>query len=307
MATLSLSEVPENSGQAQYFREIWRYPLLEREEEQMLAIRLRDQGDIDAAHQLVISHLRLVAKIAMKYRNYGLPVADLISEGSIGLMKAVRKFDPDRQFRLSTYAMWWIKAAIVEHILQSWSLVKMGTVASQKRLFFSLRRIKERLNILDNGELSPEQALRLSEATDMPIDDVIHMNQRLSVRDLSLNAPLSRAEGAGDLLELLVDEKPLPEASLGDHEEKELRRRILANAIADLPERQRHIFTARRLCDDRPTLKQLGAEYGITHERVRQIEAQAFKRVKEFITDRISAGTGRKVSEGIGLLLMNGA
>ncbi len=307
MATFSLSEVPENGGQAQYFREIWRYPLLEREEEQILAIRLRDQGDIDAAHQLVISHLRLVAKIAMKYRNYGLPVADLISEGSIGLMKAVRKFDPDRQFRLSTYAMWWIKAAIVEYILQSWSMVKMGTVASQKRLFFNLRRVKAHLNILDNGELSPEQALRLSEATKMPINDIIHMNQRLSVRDLSLNAPLSQAEGAGDLLEILVDEKPLPEASLGDHEEKELRSRILAKAIADLPDRQRHIFTARRLRDDRPTLKQLGAQYGITHERVRQIEAQAFKRVKEFITDRVSAGTGRKITEGVGLLLMSSA
>ena len=273
----------------------------------MLAVRWRDQGDIDAAHRLVTSHLRLVAKIAMKYRNYGLPVADLVSEGSIGLMKAVSKFDPDRGFRLSTYAMWWIRAAVVDYILQSWSMVKMGTVISQKRLFFSLRRLKARLNILDNGELSPEQAQRLSEATDIPIDDVIHMNQRLSVRDLSLNAPLSQEEIAGEFQDLLVDEKPSPEESLGDREEKELRSRILANAIADLSERERHIFTARRLRDDRPTLRQLGAHYGISPERVRQIEVQAFELVKKIIIDRNPTDAGEKISEGFGPLLLSSA
>jgi len=260
----------------------------------MLAVRWRDQGDIDAAHRLVTSHLRLVAKMAMKYRNYGLPVADLVSEGNIGLMKAVRKFDPDRGFRLSTYAMWWIKAAILDHNLQSWSMVKMGTVASQKKLFFRLRRLKARLNILDNGEISSEQAQRLSEAADVPINEVIHMNQRLSARDMSLNAPLSQDEGAGEFQELLVDKKPSPEASLGDREEKALRRGILANAITELPERERHIFTARRLRDDKPTLKQLGAHYGISSERVRQIEEKAFERVK-------------KIIEGFGPLLMSGA
>ena len=307
MTTFRLPAIPTDGGLSSYFREVWSFPILEKAEEQSLARRWHEKGDTDAAHKLITSHLRLVAKMAIKYRGYGLPIADLVSEGNIGLMKAVRKFDPDRGLRLSTYAMWWIKASITEYILKSWSMVKLGTVTSQKKLFFSLRSLKARLNILDSGELSPEQAQRLSEVTNVPIDDVIHMNQRLSVRDMSLNAPLSQDENAGEFQELLVDGKPSPETSLGDREEKELRSRILANAIADLPERERHIFTARRLRDDRPTLKQLGAHYGISHERVRQIEAQAFERVKKIIAGRNPTDAVGNISEGFGPLLMSGA
>ncbi len=307
MTTLSLPAAPTEGGLARYFREAWKFPLLGKEEEQMLAIRWRDQGDVDAAHRLVTSHLRLVVKIAMKYRGYGLPMADLISEGNIGLMKAVRKFDPDRDFRLSTYAMWWIKASVVEHVMQSWSMVKMGAVGTQKKLFFKLYRLKERLRILDNGELSPEQAARLSEAVNVPTNDIVQMNRRISVRDQSLNAPLSQEGNSGEFQDQLADGKPSAEASLGNREETELRSKILATAIAELPKRERHIFTARRLIDDRPTLEQLGAHYGITHERVRQIEVQSFERVKKFILNRMPADAVGFIGEQSGPWLTSGA
>ena len=283
MSSISLPAVPTEGGLSQYFREIWAFPILSKDEEQMLALRWTRHGDVDAAHQLVTSHLRLVAKIAMGYRGYGLPVADLVSEGNIGLMKAVKKFDPDLGFRLSTYAMWWIKAAITEYILRSWSLVKMGTVASQKKLFFSLRNLKGRLKILDTGELNPEDAERLSREVGLSVDDVTHMNRRLAARDLSLNAPVSQEEGAAEFQDTLVDDRPNPEIAVGEDEETTLRRALMRDAMAALPEREREILVERRLSDDPATLEDLGTQYGISRERVRQLENRAFEKVQKHV------------------------
>ncbi len=280
MTTLALPTVPVEGGLAQYFREAWRFPILGAEEEYMLAKRWREHDDVDAAHTLVTSHLRLVAKIAMKYRGYGLPVADLVSEGNIGLMKAVRKFEPDLGFRLSTYAIWWIKAAITEYVLRSWSLVKMGTVAAQKKLFFSLRRIKGQMKIIDNGDLDPEQATRLAEALNVSEGEVIAMNARMSSRDLSLNAPVTKDGEATEFLDTLVDERPSPEAMVAEEEERTQRRGFLDRALTTLPERERHIFVERRLKDEPSTLEVLGEVYGISRERVRQLEVRAFEKVK---------------------------
>lgn len=280
MTTLALPSVPVDGGLAQYFREAWRFPILGAEEEYMLAKRWREHDDVEAAHALVTSHLRLVAKIAMKYRGYGLPVADLVSEGNIGLMKAVRKFEPDLGFRLSTYAIWWIKAAITEYILRSWSLVKMGTVAAQKKLFFSLRRIKGQMKILDNGDLDSEQATRLAEALNVSESEVVAMNARMSSRDLSLNAPVTKDGEATEFLDTLVDERPSPEAMVAEKEERTQRRGLLDQALKTLPERERHIFVERRLKDDPSTLEVLGGVYGISRERVRQLEVRAFEKVK---------------------------
>lgn len=288
MTTMTLPAVPTEGGLSQYFREIWKFPLLEKDEEQMLAVRWTEHGDVDAAHMLVTSHLRLVAKIAMGYRGYGLPVADLISEGNIGLMKAVKKFEPERGFRLSTYAMWWIKAAITEYILKSWSLVKMGTVASQKKLFFSLRNLKGRLKILDTGELNPEDAKRLSEEVGVSERDVTYMNRRLAARDMSLNAPVSFDEGAVEFQDTLVDDRPSPEALLGDMEEGDFRRTLVQEAMAALPDREREIFVERRLSDNPATLEDLGAEYGISRERVRQLENRAFEKVQKHVARALS-------------------
>ena len=279
-----------DGGLSRYLREVSEFPCLEKEEEQKLAYRWRDYGDANAAHKLATSHLKLVAKIAMKYRSSNIPVTDLISEGNIGLMKAIRKFDPDRKFRLSTYAMWWIKSAIFDHIRHSWSMVKVGTAGSQKKLFFSLRRLKAQLNIIDNDDLSYEDAERLSVVTNVPVNDVININHRLSARDFSLNVPIASEENADDFQGLLVDENLSQEMHLGDCEEHDLRSRMLACAIGELPERDRHIFTARRLNSERPTLEQLGAHYGITRERVRQIEAKAFDRIKQIITNNSTDG-----------------
>lgn len=284
MTALSLPAVPIDGGLSRYFREIWSFPILEKEEEQMLAIRWRDKEDTKAAHKLVTSHLRLVAKIAMKYRGYGLPVADLVSEGNIGLMKAVKKFDPDLGFRLSTYAMWWIKAAITEYILKSWSMVKLGTVASQKKLFFSLRSLKGKLNILDSGELTPEQANQLSEATNVPSGEIINMNRRLSTRDLSLNAPLSIDEEGAEFQDTLVDNRPTPETQVANAEELGHHSAILREAMKSLPERERKILTERRLKEDPVTLEKLGKEFGISRERVRQLEVRAFEKVQQAVT-----------------------
>ncbi len=289
MTALSLPLVPVEGGMSLYFREVWGFPMLEKEEEHMLAVRWREKGDSEAAHKLVTSHLRLVAKMAMKYRGYGLPVADLVSEGNIGLMKAVKKFNPDLGFRLSTYAMWWIKAAISEYILKSWSMVKLGTVASQKKLFFSLRNLKGRLNILDSGELTPEQAKKLSSAMNVSSDEIIKMNRRLSSRDLSLNAPLTNSEEGIEFQDTLIDERPSPENQVADAEEFTYRRAILEEAMAVLPERERHIFIERRLKDDPVTLEILGKEYGISRERVRQLEMRAFDKVQNAMTATISA------------------
>ena len=288
MTTLTLPSVPVEGGLARYFREIWRFPILDAEEEYMLAKRWREHDDVDAAHALVTSHLRLVAKIAMKYRGYGLPVADLVSEGNIGLMKAVKKFDPELGNRLSTYAIWWIRAAITEYVLKSWSLVKMGTVAAQKKLFFSLRKLKGQLNILDNGELEPEQASLLAEKLDVSESEIVAMNTRLAARDASLNAPVSD----GDTMEFqdtLIDNGPSPESLVAEKEEQSLRRGFLRSALTTLSDRERHILVERRLKDEPTTLEELGKAYGISRERVRQLEVRAFEKVKREVEGAAAA------------------
>ncbi|MSO54739.1 MAG: RNA polymerase sigma factor RpoH [Rhodospirillales bacterium] len=278
---LKLPMVPVEGGLSRYFRDIARFPMLAAEDEYMLARRWREHGDINAAHSLVTSHLRLVAKIAMKYRGYGLPVSDLVSEGNIGLMKAVKKFEPDRGFRLSTYAIWWIRASITEYILRSWSLVKMGTIAAQKKLFFSLRRLKGQLKISDNGELSPEDAKRLANAVGTTERDVIAMNRRLAARDASLNAPVSDESGAAELQDVIADDRPSPESEVADKEERRRNFRLLKEAISRLPERERDILVERRLKDAPATLEELGDRYGISRERVRQLEVLAFNKVRD--------------------------
>ncbi len=280
---ISLPAVPMDGGLSHYFREVWAYPILEKEEEQRLGTLWREHGDTDAAHKLVTSHLRLVVKMAMKYRGYGLPVADLVSEGNIGLMRAVKKFEPEKGFRLSTYAMWWIKASITEYVLKSWSMVKLGTVASQKKLFFSLRSVKAKLNILDNGELSAEQAKLISSKMGVSEKDIMHMNGRLSVRDMSLNAPMSHDDESAEFIDSLVDERASPEQIYANNEQQSVMHEHLAKAVASLPERERHIFTERKLNDNPPTLEELGESYGISRERVRQLEARAFERVQKAV------------------------
>ena len=285
MATkaLSLPSVPMEGGLARYFREIWKFPVLEADQEYMLAKRWREHGDLEAAHQLVTSHLRLVAKMAMKYRGYGLPLADLLSEGNIGLMRAVKKFEPERGFRLSTYAIWWIKAAITEYVLRSWSLVRMGTMATQKKLFFNLRRIKGRLDILDSGELSPDEARQLADGLDVSETDIIDMNRRMSARDTSLNTPVSDDDSI-EFQDTLVDEAPNPEAVAARNQEAKLRTKMLSEAMSVLPDRERHILTERRLKDNPVTLEELGQVYGISRERVRQLEVRAFEKVQKAMT-----------------------
>ncbi len=283
MSTITLPTLPSEGSLSQYFREVWAFPMLDADTEQSLARQYHDHGDVDAAHQLVTSYLRLVCKIAMGYRGYGLPVADLISEGNIGLMKAVKKFDPERGFRLSTYAMWWIKAAITEYVLKSWSLVKLGTVASQKKLFFRLRNLKSRLGITDNGDLSPDEVALLSDATDARPEDVIQINRRINGRDMSLNAPVSDAEDSIDYQDTLVDEGPSPETSLANMENRRLQRELFQNAMKGLNERERHIFSERKLSAEPATLEELGQSYGLSRERIRQIEAKAMDHVEAFV------------------------
>ncbi len=293
MTALILPIVPMEKGLSRYFREVWAFPVLEPQEEYMLARRWRQHDDVDAAHKLVTSHLRLVAKIAMNYRGYGLPVADLVSEGNIGLMKAVKKFEPERGFRLSTYAMWWIKAAITEYILRSWSVVKLGTTAAQKKLFFSLRRQKNRLKIMDFGDLDSDQAAELAAVMQVSEKEVVNMNRRLTALDVSLNAPLSQSEDESlEFQDLLVDEAPSPETQAAESEEGKLRRRFLEQALAELPERERNILVERRLTDDPATLKELGKAYGISRERVRQLEVRAFEKVKS-LAEAAAGGANR--------------
>ncbi|HEY9079809.1 RNA polymerase sigma factor RpoH [Magnetovibrio sp.] len=289
MTATNLPTSIAESGLARYFKEAWSYPVLEAKEERTLAERWRDEGDVDAAHTLVTSHLRLVVKIAMSYRGYGLPVADLVSEGNIGLMKAVKKFEPERGFRLSTYAMWWIKAAITEYVLRSWSMVKMGTVAAQKKLFFSLRRHKQRLGIQDTGELNPDQAKLLSEELNVKADEIVNMNRRLASKDLSLNAPVGQDEGSTvEFQDQLEYEGASPEEVLADGEMRGLQHEMLQSAIASLDVRERHIFIERRLKDNPVTLEELGQHYGISRERVRQLEARAFDKVQKAMTTEMS-------------------
>jgi len=281
MATGALPTLASEGGLARYLEEIRRFPTLTPDEEYMLAKRWREHGDREAAHKLVTSHLRLVAKIAMGYRGYGLPIAEVVSEGNVGLMQAVKRFEPDKGFRLATYAMWWIKAAIQEYILRSWSLVKMGTTASQKKLFFNLRKAKGRISAYDEGDLRPEQVKAIAKRLGVPEQDVIEMNRRLG-GDTSLNAPL-RQDGDGEWQDWLVDESENQEANLVAEEEGRNRLAALRQALGVLNERERRIFEARRLRDDPITLEDLSSEFGVSRERVRQIEVRAFEKVQEAV------------------------
>ncbi|MEQ8195162.1 MAG: RNA polymerase sigma factor RpoH [Rhodospirillales bacterium] len=288
MTSLSLPAVPLEGGLSQYFRQVWAFPMLEADQEYMLAQRWREHGDVDAAHQLVTSHLRLVCKIATGYKGYGLPLSDLISEGNIGLMKAVKKFEPERGFRLSTYAMWWIRAAITEFVLRSWSMVKMGTVAAQKKLFFSLRKMKGRLKIMDNGELTRDQTKTLSNALDVPEEEITLMNRRLAARDVSLNAPITDEESM-EFQDTLVDETPSPEEFVATGEELSIRRGYLKSALETLSDRERHIFAERHLKDEPQTLEELGKHYGISRERIRQLEVRAYEKIKSAVMTEANA------------------
>ncbi|WP_248449382.1 RNA polymerase sigma factor RpoH [Sinorhizobium meliloti] len=270
-------------GLNRYLDEIRKFPMLEPQEEYMLAKRYQEHDDRKAAHKLVTSHLRLVAKIAMGYRGYGLPIGEVISEGNVGLMQAVKKFEPDRGFRLATYAMWWIKAAIQEYILRSWSLVKMGTTANQKRLFFNLRRLKGRIQALDEGDLKPEQVKEIATTLKVSEEEVVSMNRRLS-GDASLNAPIKASEGdSGQWQDWLVDDHDNQEQILIEQDELESRRALLANAMKVLNDRERRIFEARRLTEEPITLEDLSTEFEISRERVRQIEVRAFEKVQEAV------------------------
>ncbi len=278
----SLPIVPaEGSGLARYLEEIRRFPMLDAEEEYMLAKRWREHEDVEAAHKLVTSHLRLVAKIAMGYRGYGLPIGEVVSEGNVGLMQAVKRFEPDKGFRLATYAMWWIKASIQEYILRSWSLVKMGTTANQKKLFFNLRKAKSRISALDEGDLRPDQVKQIATRLGVTEQEVVEMNRRLG-GDASLNAPL-REEGDGEWQDWLVDESASQEARLAESEETDNRMAALREALGVLNARERRIFEARRLADEPITLEELSEEFGVSRERVRQIEVRAFEKVQEAV------------------------
>ncbi|MDO6964457.1 RNA polymerase sigma factor RpoH [Rhizobium alvei] len=270
-------------GLNRYLDEIRKFPMLEPQEEYMLAKRYAEHEDPKAAHKLVTSHLRLVAKIAMGYRGYGLPIGEVISEGNVGLMQAVKKFEPDRGFRLATYAMWWIKASIQEYILRSWSLVKMGTTANQKRLFFNLRRLKGKIQAIDEGDLKPEQVAEIATKLNVSEEEVISMNRRLG-GDASLNAPIKAAEGdSGQWQDWLVDDHDSQEEVLIEQDELEQRRSLLANALKVLNDREKRIFQARRLREDPVTLEELSAEFDISRERVRQIEVRAFEKVQDAV------------------------
>lgn len=285
MPTVSSGE----NGLNRYLAEIRRFPMLEPQEEYMLAKSYLEHEDTKAAHRLVTSHLRLVAKIAMGYRGYGLPIGEVISEGNVGLMQAVKKFDPERGFRLATYAMWWIKASIQEYVLRSWSLVKMGTTANQKRLFFNLRKVKGRIQALEDGELTHEHVADIATKLNVSEAEVISMNRRLS-GDASLNAPIKASEGeSGQWQDWLVDESESQEDMLVQQDELENRRGMLNDAMAVLNEREQRIFEARRLRDDPITLEELSGEFDISRERVRQIEVRAFEKVQDAVKKAAAA------------------
>ncbi|MCJ2086459.1 RNA polymerase sigma factor RpoH [Methylobacterium sp. E-005] len=282
----TLPVLANEGGLSRYLDEIRKFPMLEPTEEFTLAKAWRDAGDREAAHRLVTSHLRLVAKIAMGYRGYGLPIGEVVSEGNVGLMQAVKRFDPDKGFRLATYAMWWIKAAIQEYILRSWSLVKMGTTANQKKLFFNLRKAKGKISALDEGDLKPDQVKQIATRLGVPEQDVIDMNRRLS-GDTSLNAPL-REEGEGEWQDWLVDNAPSQETVLAREQEGQNRLTALRDALGVLNPRERRIFEARRLAEDPITLEDLSGEFGVSRERVRQIEVRAFEKVQEAVKRNIA-------------------
>jgi RNA polymerase sigma-32 factor len=281
MAASALAVMSPDGGLSRYLSEIRKFPMLAKDEEFMLAKRWQEHEDPDAAHRLVTSHLRLVAKIAMGYRGYGLPIGEVISEGNVGLMQAVKKFDPDRGFRLATYAMWWIRASIQEYILRSWSLVKMGTTAAQKKLFFNLRKAKSEISALQEGDMHPDQVSSIATKLGVLDEEVISMNRRLSGGDASLNSPM-RADSESEWQDWLVDDKtPSQETVVADSQEKSLRMGLLEEAMTELTDRERHILTERRLKDEPTTLEDLASQYGVSRERVRQIEVRAFEKLQK--------------------------
>jgi RNA polymerase sigma-32 factor len=282
----ALPVLANEGGLSRYLDEIRKFPMLEPSEEYMLAKRWREHGDRDAAHRLVTSHLRLVAKIAMGYRGYGLPIAEVVSEGNVGLMQAVKRFEPEKGFRLATYAMWWIKAAIQEYILRSWSLVKMGTTANQKKLFFNLRKAKGRISALEEGDLRPDQVKQIATRLGVTEQDVVEMNRRLG-GDASLNAPL-REEGEGEWQDWLVDDSASQEQILAAEEDGQNRLAALRDALSVLNLRERRIFEARRLAEDPMTLEDLSSEFGVSRERVRQIEVRAFEKVQTAVMTNLA-------------------
>ncbi len=287
MASAQLPVIISPEGSlSRYLQEIRKFPMLEKEEEFGLARDWRDQGDSEAAHKLVTSHLRLVAKIAMGYRGYGLPLGELISEGNVGMMQAVKRFDPEKGFRLATYAMWWIRASIQEYVLRSWSLVKMGTTAAQKKLFFNLRRIKGQISAIEEGDLHPDHVTDIAQKLDVPETEVINMNRRLSGADSSLNAPLS-GESDTDWQDMLVDDVIDQETRLAEKSEMDLRHKLMVEAMESLNDREQHILTERRLKDTPSTLEQLSQVYNISRERVRQIEARAFEKLQKTMKNRM--------------------
>ena len=286
MATAAVNIAPEGNL-TRYLQEIRKFPMLTHEDELSLSHRWRDHEDLEAAHKLVTSHLRLVAKIAMGYRGYGLPVGELISEGNVGMMQAVKRFDPERGFRLATYAMWWIRAAIQEYILHSWSLVKMGTTAAQKKLFFNLRRLKGQMQAIDDGDLHPEQVAKIAKVLAVPEQDVVNMNRRLAAPDHSLNAPV-RLDGEGEWQDWLVDESDNQETTVGEREEMTGRQALLSTALKTLNERERHILTERRLTEEPTTLEDLSHQYNISRERVRQIEVRAFEKLQKAMKTQVA-------------------
>jgi RNA polymerase sigma-32 factor len=281
MATNPMAVISPEGGLSRYLTEIRKFPMLSKDEEFMLAKRWQEHQDSEAAHKLVTSHLRLVAKIAMGYRGYGLPIGEVISEGNVGLMQSVKKFDPDKGFRLATYAMWWIRASIQEYILRSWSLVKMGTTAAQKKLFFNLRKAKSQISAFEEGDLRPEQVEHIATQLGVTHDEVISMNRRLSGPDASLNAPL-RSDSESEWQDWLQDDAQVSqETTVAETEEREIRMGLLQEAMQELSERERHILTQRRLRDDPTTLEELAGQYGVSRERVRQIEVRAFEKLQK--------------------------
>ncbi len=284
MAINQLAVMTPEGGLSRYLTEIRKFPMLARDEEFMLAKRWKEHEDPEAAHRMVTSHLRLVAKIAMGYRGYGLPIGEVISEGNVGLMQAVKKFEPDKGFRLATYAMWWIRASIQEYILRSWSLVKIGTTAAQKKLFFNLRRAKSEISALEDGDLRPEHVEQIATKLGVLNEEVISMNRRLSGGDASLNSPM-RADSESEWQDWLVDDKtPSQESVLAESEEHDIRMTLLDDAMKSLSDRERRILTERRLKEDSTTLEDLASQYGVSRERVRQIEVRAFEKLQKAMT-----------------------
>jgi RNA polymerase sigma-32 factor len=291
--TSAVINIAPEGDLSRYLREIRKFPMLTPEEELALSKRWRNHEDTHAAHKLVTSHLRLVAKIAMGYRGYGLPVGELISEGNVGMMQAVKRFDPDRGFRLATYAMWWIRAAIQEYVLHSWSMVKIGTTGAQKKLFFNLRRLKGQMQAIDDGDLQPEQVAKIAHMLAVPEQDVVNINRRLGAPDHSLNAPV-RLDSEGEWQDWLVDESDSQETEIAEREEMTARRVLLDSALKALNKRDRHILTERRLKDEPTTLEDLSQQYGISRERVRQIEMRAFAKLQRAMKAQIAARARRE-------------